>query len=156
MAVIITMIITMEMMIWLKKVVVVVVEVVEVDTIKVVVVMDVAVVALTSKMEVITTAIVKIFIILVMKTSIEDRKKTTNKLNSPIMDVEADKDILILQNKIKNIMIMILRAAAASQLPTHLKSLKTTTMEANANKTEQLITKDTTTHTTDYFSECWC
>ena len=120
MEVITSMIITMEMMIWLKKAVVVVVEV-EMDTIKVVVVMDV-VVEETSKMEVITTAIVMITITLVMKITVRDHKWTTNKLNSLI--VEVDKDILILHSSIKN--IMIVRAAAASQLLTHLKSLKMT------------------------------
>jgi len=120
MEVITSMIITMEMMIWLKKVVVVVVEV-EMDTIKVVVVMDV-VVEETSKMGVITTAIVMITITLVMKIIVRDHKWTTNKLNSLI--VEVDKDILILHSSIKN--IMIVRAAAASQLLTHLKTLKMT------------------------------
>ena len=153
MEVIITMIIMIEMMIWLKKVVVVVVEE-EMDTIKVVVVMD-AVDEVTSKMGVITTAFVKITLIFVMKTTVKDHKKTTNKLNiliMDIMDVVVDKDILILQSIIKNIMIMIMRAAAASQLLTHLKSLKMTTMETNVNKMG-VITKDTTTHSTDY-SEC--
>lgn len=153
MEVIITMIIMIEMMIWLKKVVVVVVEE-EMDTIKVVVVMD-AVDEVTSKMGVITTAFVKITLIFVMKTTVKDHKKTTNKLNiliMEIMDVVVDKDILILQSIIKNIMIMIMRAAAASQLLTHLKSLKMTTMETNVNKMG-VITKDTTTHSTDYF-EC--
>ena len=150
MEVIITMIIMIEMMIWLKKVVVVVVEE-EMDTIKVVVVMD-AVDEVTSKMGVITTAFVKITLIFVMKTTVKDHKKTTNKLNiliMEIMDVVVDKDILILQSIIKNIMIMIMRAAAASQLLTHLKSLKMTTMETNVNKMG-VITKDTTTHSTDY------
>ena len=124
------------------------------DTIKVVVVMD-AVDEVTSKMGVITTAFVKITLIFVMKTTVKDHKKTTNKLNiliMEIMDVVVDKDILILQSIIKNIMIMIMRAAAASQLLTHLKSLKMTTMETNVNKMG-VITKDTTTHSTDYF-EC--
>ena len=109
----------------------------------------------TSKMGVITTAFVKITLIFVMKTTVKDHKKTTNKLNiliMDIMDVVVDKDILILQSIIKNIMIMIMRAAAASQLLTHLKSLKMTTMETNVNKMG-VITKDTTTHSTDY-SEC--
>jgi hypothetical protein len=144
MEVITSMIITIEMMIWLKKVVVVVVEV-EMDTIKVVVVMDV-VVEVTSQMGVITTAIVTITITIVMKITVGDLKKTSNKLNSLI--VEVDKAILIPRSSIKNIMIM--RAAAASQLLTHLKPLKMTTMATRTNKMV-LSTKDTMTHSTDGF-----